>query len=67
MILDLKGNSTDLTHQSLYKGLGEYCCISEKKLYKMSRGSCEKSDQLPRVASDGAEVYKLEYSNLGRV
>ncbi len=39
----LKGNSTGFTHQSLFRGLGEYDCISEK--------SCMKPFVLPQVMS----------------
>ncbi len=60
MIIDLKGNSTDFTHQSLFTGLGEYNCIC-KKLYKAFCGSrsCEKCDNLIHK-SFGAEDYKYE-------
>lgn len=43
----LKGNATDFTHLSLFKGLEEYYCICEKGCVKpfVAIQSCTKSDK----------------------
>lgn len=52
----LKGNPTNITHQSVFTGPGENFCMCEKvKKYKArlcgSKGSCMETDELPPVTS----------------
>lgn len=49
----LKGNSTTLTHQSMFKAIGYYCAFVEKVVYTVaicgSTEICSQSDKLPQM------------------
>lgn len=55
LISPLKGNSANLTHSTVFTGLGEYYCVyvekSSVKLFLWKKGSRMHSNELPPVTS----------------